>query len=207
MSSWRKPSANWPQRTAAPKTRSSDISNRGDERERSYEEYVSRLGIYNHALSNQERAILRVTRRLGECDMAPPPDYLMQMSRYIDKWKSTNRFVAAVNLAQQRGYTKQHRRGAESAGSTRRVLLPRHAGKQFSRRRGGTLDAIRLRQGHVDVHQGYGSPLRPAGSVRWPIGPSAIRTTNGNNGRRRRTPLRCTSKRSTRPTRRRRVFS
>ena len=51
------------------------------QRERSYEEYISRLGIYSHALSNQERAILRVTRRLGECDMAPPPDYLMQMNR------------------------------------------------------------------------------------------------------------------------------
>jgi len=75
--------------------------------EESYEEYVSRLGIYNHALSNQERAILRVTRRLGECDMAPPPDYLMHVNRYVDMWKSTDRFVKAVNLAQQRGYTKR----------------------------------------------------------------------------------------------------
>lgn len=70
---------------------------------REYDQFVARL--YDRRLNATDQLILKVTRIFGECEVAAPPEYIREVKHYIDKWKSTNRFVDAVKLAQQRGYT------------------------------------------------------------------------------------------------------
>ena len=73
--------------------------------ESNYESYVA--GLYDRKLNEKERLILRVTRLLGECDVAAPPDYVREVTRYIEMWQSTGRFARAVKLAQDRGYPRR----------------------------------------------------------------------------------------------------
>ena len=72
-----------------------------------YEQFISGLKLYDHPLTPQEQAILRVTRLFGECEMAAPPEYLAEVASYIRKWQTTNRFAASVSRAQQMGYVKR----------------------------------------------------------------------------------------------------
>ncbi len=73
--------------------------------ENNYDQFVS--GLYDRRLSEQERLILRVTRRFGECELAAPPEYIREVTRYIGKWQATGRFARAVKLAQELGYTRR----------------------------------------------------------------------------------------------------
>jgi hypothetical protein len=75
--------------------------------ETSYDQFISGLKLYDHALSPQEQLILRVTRLFGECEMAAPPEYLAEVSSYIRKWQSTGRYARAVTHAREMGYTKK----------------------------------------------------------------------------------------------------
>lgn len=75
--------------------------------EANYDQFLSGLDLYDRPLTEQEHLILRVTRLFGECDLAAPPEYLNEVSSYIRKWQSSERFVRAVKLAQERGYTKR----------------------------------------------------------------------------------------------------
>jgi membrane-bound lytic murein transglycosylase D len=74
--------------------------------ERSYDQFLSGLNLYDRKLTEQEQLILRVTRRLGECELAAPPEYLTEVSSYIRKWQGSGRFARAVKLAQDLGYAK-----------------------------------------------------------------------------------------------------
>ena len=78
---------------------------RRQEMERNYDRFVEQL--YDRRLTEPERLILRVTRLLGECDLAAPPEYLDEVSRYIAKWQATDRFVRSLNLARENGYIKR----------------------------------------------------------------------------------------------------
>jgi hypothetical protein len=73
--------------------------------ESEYESYVA--GLYDRKLNEKERLILRVTRMFGECDVAAPPDYVREITRYIGMWQSTGRFARAVKLAQDLGYPQK----------------------------------------------------------------------------------------------------
>jgi pSer/pThr/pTyr-binding forkhead associated (FHA) protein len=74
--------------------------------ERTYDSFLAGLNLYDRPLSEQERLILRVTRLLGECEIAAPPDYINEVMSYIQKWQSSQRFVNAVAVAREKGYTK-----------------------------------------------------------------------------------------------------
>jgi hypothetical protein len=73
--------------------------------ESDYEQYVAKL--YDRQLNEKDRLILRVTRMFGECDVDAPQDYVREVKYYIQIWQSTGRFVRAVKLAQDLGYTKR----------------------------------------------------------------------------------------------------
>jgi hypothetical protein len=75
------------------------------EMESNYEQYVTQL--YDRRLNEKERLILRVTRLFGECDLAAPPEYIQEVTRYIGMWQRTGRFAEAVKLAQRLGYPKR----------------------------------------------------------------------------------------------------
>ena len=73
--------------------------------EANYDQFVA--GLSSRNLSEQDRLILRVTRALGECDVAAPADYMREVHTYIRKWQATGRFVRAAKLAQEMGYTRR----------------------------------------------------------------------------------------------------
>ena len=75
--------------------------------ESNYDQFLSGLNLYDHALTPQEQLILRVTRMFGECEMAAPPEYLAEVASYIRKWQGSGRYAKAVNRAQEMGYTKK----------------------------------------------------------------------------------------------------
>jgi hypothetical protein len=73
--------------------------------ETNYEEFLASLNVRGGKASEQERLILKVTRLLGECDLAAPPGYVGEVTRYIREWQSSPRFARGVRLAQEKGYT------------------------------------------------------------------------------------------------------
>ena len=73
--------------------------------EANYEAYFKK--VYDRRLTAKDRQILKVTRLFGECELTAPPDYLSEVARYIEKWRSTRRFADAIRRAQAGGYTKR----------------------------------------------------------------------------------------------------
>jgi serine/threonine protein kinase len=80
------------------------LQDRRRQLEQFYEEVVS--SSYGRRLNERERLILRVTRLFGESDAAAPRDYISEVNRYIEQWRSTPRFEQAVKRAQDNGYAK-----------------------------------------------------------------------------------------------------
>jgi len=77
------------------------------EMEANYDTFLSGLNIYGRNLTEEERLILRVTRMFGECELIAPREYLSEVATYIRRWQATGRYVRAVTLAQEKGYTRK----------------------------------------------------------------------------------------------------
>ena len=75
------------------------------EMQNNYEEYFRKH--YDRRLNEKDRLILRVTRLFGECDLAAPPDYVKEVSRYIEQWRTTGRLESAIRRAQENGYIRR----------------------------------------------------------------------------------------------------
>lgn len=69
-----------------------------------YDRSVKNLGIYSK-MSEQDRAIYRVARLLGECDASVPKDFVTEVHKYIDRWKKTDRLHTSMQRALAAGYT------------------------------------------------------------------------------------------------------
>jgi hypothetical protein len=74
------------------------------ELERNYNQYVAKY--YGRNLDDTDRAILRMTRLFGECDLVAPEAYLDEVKTYIRKWQTTGRFARAVTVAHEKGYVR-----------------------------------------------------------------------------------------------------
>jgi peptidoglycan lytic transglycosylase D len=70
-----------------------------------YDRYVANL--FDRKLNEKERLVMRVTRMFGECDAAAPPEYIGEVMRYVEKWRSTGRFANALKRAQDAGYPQR----------------------------------------------------------------------------------------------------
>jgi membrane-bound lytic murein transglycosylase D len=70
-----------------------------------YDRYVAEL--FDRKLNEKEKLVLRVTRMFGECDAAAPPDYIGEVMKYVEKWRSTRRYVNALKRAQDSGYVQR----------------------------------------------------------------------------------------------------
>ena len=77
---------------------------RRKEMQKSYDQFLNSLHVYNKKLSEQDRLILRVARIFGECEMNMPPGFVPEVHKYVDKWKSTDRLAHAVSTAVKNGY-------------------------------------------------------------------------------------------------------
>jgi pSer/pThr/pTyr-binding forkhead associated (FHA) protein len=63
--------------------------------------------VYGKNMTESDRLILRVTRRLGECELAAPAGYINEVKAYIRQWQSTGRFADALRRAQEYGYVQR----------------------------------------------------------------------------------------------------
>jgi hypothetical protein len=70
-----------------------------------YDSYLQALNIYDSRLSAEDRLILRVTRRFGECELGAPDEYMRLVKSYIRKWQGSPRFATAIDRATRMGYT------------------------------------------------------------------------------------------------------
>jgi membrane-bound lytic murein transglycosylase D len=77
------------------------------EMEKNYDQFLSKLRVYNAKMTEQERLILRVTRIFGECELAMPANFVAEIQSYIKKWQSSGRLAAAVRTARENGYTAE----------------------------------------------------------------------------------------------------
>ena len=70
-----------------------------------YDKFIRELGIYDPNMSEQDRAVFRVARLFGECEATMPKDFLSEVNKYIQKWKSTDRLRNGMRRALAAGYT------------------------------------------------------------------------------------------------------
>lgn len=68
-----------------------------------YDAFIGELGVYAKA-SDEERYILRMARRFGECEVNIPKQFVAEVKRYIDRWRSTDRFENSLQKISQKGY-------------------------------------------------------------------------------------------------------
>jgi hypothetical protein len=122
--------------------------------EANYEQFVA--GLMDRNLSEQDRLILRVTRMLGECDLAAPPDYIREVHTYIRRWQS-NRFVRA---ACARGHGLRAHRRRTAPGNAPQFFIQREMTS--------TVPAGRRRWG---IARACGNSFPRLAAVRLKIGP------------------------------------
>jgi len=72
--------------------------------ERNYDRFVDTLNVYRKGLSQEERIILKMARQFGECEVNMPQGFVKEVMKYIEKWKSTQRYEQAIKRAMSRGY-------------------------------------------------------------------------------------------------------
>ncbi len=86
-----------------------------------YEKFLDKIGIYSSEMSEEDRAIIRMARLFGECEVGMPPDFITTVKGYIQKWQTTARLSKSVARAQKRGY------GIKVSN----ILLAQHMPPQF----------------------------------------------------------------------------
>ena len=74
--------------------------------QKSYDQFLAALHVYDTKLTEPQRLILRVARIFGECELAMPPEFAAEVEAYIHKWQSSGRLAAAIHAAAGSGYTR-----------------------------------------------------------------------------------------------------
>jgi pSer/pThr/pTyr-binding forkhead associated (FHA) protein len=69
--------------------------------ENDYDRYLERIGWYRNK-TPEERAVMRLARRLGETDLAVPPDFHRAALEYVAKWRATPELRRAMERAHER---------------------------------------------------------------------------------------------------------
>jgi len=78
---------------------------RRKEMEKNYDKFLTTLHFYDPKMTPQQQLVLRVARIFGECELAMPPAFLLEVNNYIQKWQSSDRLAKAIALANEKGYT------------------------------------------------------------------------------------------------------
>jgi len=74
------------------------------EMEKSYDQYLGTLRVYNPKMSEQQRLVLRVARIFGECELDMPKGFVEEVNKYIKKWRGSTRLKTAIQTAKDNGY-------------------------------------------------------------------------------------------------------
>ena len=75
--------------------------------EEQYDRFISSLHIYDDAVDEESRLILKMARTFGECEINIPEGFSKEVLNYINKWKSTKRLENALKRARAKGYISQ----------------------------------------------------------------------------------------------------
>ncbi len=73
--------------------------------EKNYDQFLTSLHVYEAKMTPQDRLVLRVARIFGECELDIPPDFKVEVNKYIQQWKSSGRLARDVRRARDNGYT------------------------------------------------------------------------------------------------------
>jgi membrane-bound lytic murein transglycosylase D len=71
--------------------------------EQEYDKFLKDLDFYA-GVSPEDRAIMRVARTFGECEVNMPKGFFTEVKKYITLWKSSDRLPNALDRARQKGY-------------------------------------------------------------------------------------------------------
>lgn len=74
--------------------------------EHSYNQFTDTLHVYEKKMNEEDKLILKIARRFGECEINMPEDFTKKVKEHIKKWKETGRLQRAVQHAQSKGYIK-----------------------------------------------------------------------------------------------------
>ena len=77
---------------------------RRHELQRNYDKLVDQLGTYN--LAPEDKLIIKTAREFGECELTMPRDFINEVKSYIQKWKSSDRLIKALDRAKHNGYAQ-----------------------------------------------------------------------------------------------------
>jgi pSer/pThr/pTyr-binding forkhead associated (FHA) protein len=72
--------------------------------EKRYVQFIEKFDVIKKDMSEEDRIITRVARIFGECDINIPPDFLREVKKYINKWKSTQRLKKAIHRLEEKRY-------------------------------------------------------------------------------------------------------
>jgi membrane-bound lytic murein transglycosylase D len=72
--------------------------------EESFDRYVKSLDVYSKGMSEQEKIIMRMAHRFGECEVNMPEGFLEEVTGFIEKWQSSKRLSRVIRRARRRGY-------------------------------------------------------------------------------------------------------
>jgi len=72
--------------------------------EKSYVQFIEKFDVIKKDMSEEDRIITRVARIFGECDINIPNDFLREVKKYINKWKSTRRLKKAIRRLEENSY-------------------------------------------------------------------------------------------------------
>jgi membrane-bound lytic murein transglycosylase D len=68
-----------------------------------YDALLDELGIVNAKTPPQDRIIIEMARSFGECEVGMPKDFVTEVKRYIDVWRSNPRLAKALQRANEQG--------------------------------------------------------------------------------------------------------
>ncbi len=72
--------------------------------EKSYDRFVDSLGVYSKDLSEEEKIVLRLAHRFGECEINMPKGFAEEVLSFINNWKSSQRLSKVIRKAKRLGY-------------------------------------------------------------------------------------------------------
>ena len=64
--------------------------------EKQYDHFLQEFGVLDKNMSEEDRLILKVARIFGESEVDMPKGFVIEVKRYIAKWKTTNRLEDAI---------------------------------------------------------------------------------------------------------------
>ena len=77
-----------------------------EEMQELYTQYLERLGVYGDNTPEDVRLIYRVIHRFGESEVNVPEEFVDEVRRYVERWRTSGRLREAMSLARENSYAQ-----------------------------------------------------------------------------------------------------